>query len=110
VPAPPPAATCAEALDIPGLHLIPDFVSPGEEADLLAALAGMPWVALARRRVQHYGFAFDYTVRGGVCVGEWGVRVELGWGGVRVGGGRGWRRGSVLAGGCGEGKGGCEGL
>jgi hypothetical protein len=53
----------AEELGIPGLRLLLDFVSEQEERELLAALERQPWHSLAKRRVQHYGFKFDYTVR-----------------------------------------------
>ncbi len=61
---PPAVATTAEQLHIPGLQLLQDFVSPAEEAALLAGVDSQPWVALAKRRVQHYGYAFDYAKRG----------------------------------------------
>lgn len=47
--------------DVPGLRLIADFVSEAEEADMLADIDARPWIALSNRRVQHYGFAFDYS-------------------------------------------------
>jgi hypothetical protein len=58
---------CEPALDaascnIPGLGLIADFVSVEEELQLLAAVQAGPWDHLAKRRVQHYGFPFDYIV------------------------------------------------
>ena len=56
---------------IPGLHLIPDYVSTEEEAVLLAVLTGpeAPWAPAQftpsggqiKRRVQHYGYVFDYV-------------------------------------------------
>lgn len=56
---------------VPGLVLIPDFVSPEEEAALLAVLDGphAPWApaqhtptdgGIVKRSVQHYGYVFDY--------------------------------------------------
>ena len=47
--------------EVPGLRLIVDFVSEAEEAAMLADIDSRPWIALAHRRVQHYGFAFDYA-------------------------------------------------
>ncbi|GAX19375.1 alkylated DNA repair protein alkB homolog 8 [Fistulifera solaris] len=58
-------------VQIPGLVLIPDFVSPEEEAVLLAVLDGphAPWApaqntptdgGTIKRSVQHYGYVFDY--------------------------------------------------
>nr|AKM76727.1 RNA-binding (RRM/RBD/RNP motifs) family protein [Geranium incanum] len=48
---------------IPGLYLIPDFVTPHEEQELLAAVDARPWISLAKRRVQHYGYQFCYQTR-----------------------------------------------
>jgi len=56
---------------VPGLVLVPDFVSPDEEEVLMAALTGptAPWApsqknfsqtGAVKRRVQHYGYVFDY--------------------------------------------------
>jgi hypothetical protein len=54
----PDAVTTSEEMRIPGLLLVPDFVSPEEEAALLAAIDANHggWSALAKRRVQHYGY------------------------------------------------------
>lgn len=50
---------------IPGLALLPDFVSPEAEAALVAAADGAAhWQLLAKRRVLHFGFTFDYETRG----------------------------------------------
>ena len=55
----------AEDLGIEGLLPIKDFVTEEEEASLLSGLdeAG-EWKSLARRRVKHFGFEFDYSIRG----------------------------------------------
>jgi hypothetical protein len=57
------ACLTAQECDIPGLELIPEFVTEEEETALLAEVDSLPWDRLARRRVQHYGKVFDYTVR-----------------------------------------------
>jgi len=44
-----------------GLELIPDFITPGEELDLLAAVDHSPWRTDLQRRTQHYGYVYDYT-------------------------------------------------
>ncbi|GFH20131.1 tRNA methyltransferase [Haematococcus lacustris] len=63
--APPPAtARTSDQLGVPGLQLLHEFVSPGEEIELLNAVAHGPWQHLAKRRVQHFGWEFDYSVRG----------------------------------------------
>ncbi|KAJ8754430.1 hypothetical protein K2173_002881 [Erythroxylum novogranatense] len=53
----------ASDMDIPGLHLWHDFVTAKEEQELLAAVDNRPWKGLAKRRVQHYGYAFLYETR-----------------------------------------------
>ena len=56
---------------VPGLVLVPDFVSEREETALVAVLTGpqAPWAppqstpsmsGNVKRRVQHYGYVFDY--------------------------------------------------
>ncbi|KNA06298.1 hypothetical protein SOVF_182230 [Spinacia oleracea] len=52
-----------EELNIPGLHLFHDFITPKEEKELLAAVDSRPWIRLAKRRVQHYGYEFCYQTR-----------------------------------------------
>lgn len=61
-PPPPPVALTSEALGVPGLQLLHGFISPAEEAALMQAVALQLWVELAKRRVQHHGYAFDYVV------------------------------------------------
>jgi alkylated DNA repair protein alkB homolog 8 len=46
-----------------GLIVCPDFVTPQEEAALLELIDSLPWESAIKRRVQHYGFEFDYTTR-----------------------------------------------
>lgn len=48
---------------IPGLLLVKDFITEGEEAELLEFIYGQPWSAQLTRKVQHYGIAFDYITR-----------------------------------------------
>ncbi|KAE8055809.1 hypothetical protein FH972_012630 [Carpinus fangiana] len=58
-----PVSLVALDLNIPGLYLLHDFVSPKEEEELLAAVDDKPWKGLAKRRVQHYGYEFCYETR-----------------------------------------------
>nr|AKM76731.1 RNA-binding (RRM/RBD/RNP motifs) family protein [Monsonia emarginata] len=60
-----PIQVCLSASEanIPGLHLLLDFVTPHEEQELLAAVDATPWIGLAKRRVQHYGYQFCYQTR-----------------------------------------------
>eukprot|EP00395_MALV-II_sp_L67-2_P000132 gene132-334_t len=44
----------------PGLVIELDFLSPAEESALIAWLDAQGWETSIKRRVQHYGFRFDY--------------------------------------------------
>ena len=46
-----------------GAVIVPDFVTPAEEARILLRIAEAPWMTELRRRVQHYGYRYAY--RGG---------------------------------------------
>jgi hypothetical protein len=59
-----PVALTTQQAGIPGLQLFPDFVSAAQEAALVAHIDSQPWQALAKRRVQHYGYVFAYEQRG----------------------------------------------
>ena len=50
-------------MSIPGLTYRPDFITLEEETELMAAVDGAPWLPDLRRRVQHYGYRYDYRVR-----------------------------------------------
>ncbi|KNC97852.1 uncharacterized protein SPPG_06848 [Spizellomyces punctatus DAOM BR117] len=49
---------------VPGLFLLHDFVDCEEEQNLLACVKdnANSWVSLNKRRVQHYGYRFDYPL------------------------------------------------
>jgi alkylated DNA repair protein alkB family protein 8 len=59
------AQRSADACAIPGLSLLPDFVS-AEEEDAILQLVDVQqhWESLAKRRVLHFGTKFDYASRG----------------------------------------------
>lgn len=46
-----------------GLEYQPGFMSADEETDLLAKIDGDEWLGDLSRRVQHYGYKYDYTNR-----------------------------------------------
>lgn len=46
-----------------GLRYIPDFIMPSEETALLTTVDQQPWLTDLKRRVQHYGWKYDYTAR-----------------------------------------------
>ncbi|MCG8352597.1 MAG: alpha-ketoglutarate-dependent dioxygenase AlkB [Chloroflexales bacterium] len=52
----PPAA-------IPGLTYVPDYIAPDAATVLLQQIDQQPWDATLRRRVQHYGYRYDYQAR-----------------------------------------------
>ncbi len=43
-----------------GAVIVPDFVTPAEEERLLLRICAAPWLTELRRRVQHYGYRYDY--------------------------------------------------
>lgn len=48
---------------IEGLRYIPDFVTPSQEADLITQIDQGDWLIDLKRRVQHYGYRYDYKAR-----------------------------------------------
>lgn len=48
---------------VEGLRYVPSFVSAADETRLLAAVDAEPWLADLKRRVQHYGYKYDYKAR-----------------------------------------------
>lgn len=48
---------------IQGLQYIPDFITRDEETRLLKIIDNQVWIQDLRRRVQHYGFRYDYKIR-----------------------------------------------
>ena len=50
-------------MTVPGLGYIAGFVAEPDEARLLTAIDAKPWLADLQRRVQHYGYRYDYKGR-----------------------------------------------
>jgi len=48
---------------VEGLKLIPEFISKEEEFMLLEAIDSSTWLQDLQRRVQHYGYKYDYRAR-----------------------------------------------
>ena len=48
---------------IEGLTYIPDFITPSEEVTLLDTIDQQAWLTDLKRRVQHYGWKYDYAAR-----------------------------------------------
>ena len=51
------------APDIEGLTYIPDFITREEERALISSIDEQPWLNDLKRRVQHYGYRYDYKAR-----------------------------------------------
>jgi len=49
--------------NIQGLSYIPDFITKDEEKVLVDKIYDQPWLDDLKRRVQHYGYKYDYTAR-----------------------------------------------
>lgn len=47
-------------MSIPGLTLAPAYLDDAEQDALLTTVDALPWSAELRRRVQHYGYRYDY--------------------------------------------------
>lgn len=46
-----------------GLLYIPHFIDEKKEAELISNIDAQPWLADLKRRVQHYGYRYDYKAR-----------------------------------------------
>jgi alkylated DNA repair dioxygenase AlkB len=51
------------APDISGLTYISNFITPDEENALISSIDAQPWLNDLKRRVQHYGYKYDYKAR-----------------------------------------------
>ena len=81
----PPLATVRavrfEPTDVPGLSYVPDFLGEREETGIVAAIDAADWSTELQRRVQHYGWRYDYKARQidvSMRIGplpEWAVRL-----------------------------------
>ena len=66
IPPPPEAerkVVARQQEDIPGLIYVPKFLSEAEESALVAILDKAEWSRELKRRVQHYGWRYDYKAR-----------------------------------------------
>ena len=53
----------APALGIAGMTYVPDFLDPNEQEVALREVDQQPWSNELKRRVQHYGYRYDYKAR-----------------------------------------------
>ncbi len=51
------------AKEIVGLELYPNFITEKEEKELVHSIDNSPWLNDLKRRVQHYGYKYDYRAR-----------------------------------------------
>jgi alkylated DNA repair dioxygenase AlkB len=52
-------------IDLPkGLELKENFITSAKEENLLKEIDSRPWLTDLKRRVQHYGFKYDYRTKG----------------------------------------------
>jgi alkylated DNA repair dioxygenase AlkB len=49
--------------EVPGLQYIPYYISSKTEADLMYTIDRGLWLTDLKRRVQHYGYRYDYKTR-----------------------------------------------
>lgn len=57
------SVSCTSACLPPGASYLPGFISPDEEAALVSRLDAGEWDSELRRRVQHFGYRYDYKSR-----------------------------------------------
>ena len=49
--------------EVPGLYYIPDYLNPEEQRQLIILISQQPWLTDLKRRVQHYGYRYNYSQR-----------------------------------------------
>lgn len=47
----------------PGAQYLPDYIDRSEAIKLLSHIDNLPWLGDLKRRVQHYGYRYDYKAR-----------------------------------------------
>lgn len=52
-----------EKPNIEGLTYIPDYITTEQEQSLISQIDKQPWLNDLKRRVQHYGYKYDYKAR-----------------------------------------------
>lgn len=53
----------AKENNIPDLIYFPEFITEEQESNLIETIESQEWLNDLKRRVQHYGFKYDYTAR-----------------------------------------------
>ena len=62
-PQPPPIEKKEIPMEIPGLRCIKNYITADRHDKLLAQVDEQPWLDDIKRRVQHYGFKYNYRAR-----------------------------------------------
>lgn len=52
-----------DVCEIPGLRYIPNYISKEEQKSLMTTVNLQTWLADIKRRVQHYGYKYDYKAK-----------------------------------------------
>ena len=64
LPAPPRSAIQVKSIDkIPGFKMLPDIISEAEEERIISEIDHSEWSSELQRRVQHYGWRYDYKLK-----------------------------------------------
>ncbi len=50
-------------ISVPGLSYLPCFITPDQENELAKEIDSQTWILELKRRVQHYGYVYDYKSR-----------------------------------------------
>ena len=50
-------------ITVPGLNYVPNYIDAQEQNRLLKIIDQQPWLTDLKRRVQHYGYRYDYKTR-----------------------------------------------
>jgi alkylated DNA repair dioxygenase AlkB len=53
----------SEKPNIEGLTYTPDYITAEQEQLLIFQIDQQPWLSVLKRRVQHYGYKYDYKAR-----------------------------------------------
>jgi alkylated DNA repair dioxygenase AlkB len=51
------------SVSIPGLTSLPDYIDQAQHDRLVVIIDEQPWINELQRRVQHYGYRYDYKAR-----------------------------------------------
>jgi alkylated DNA repair dioxygenase AlkB len=58
-----PSPNASATARVAGLVYVPNFIAPDVQTRLVVEIDAQPWMTELRRRVQHYGYRYDYRSR-----------------------------------------------